>query len=362
MTLPTALLAGLLTLQAGGSMPPGLREHVEAGLKARQEGDFDAAIRAFERVAALAPELAAAHVNLGAAYLDAKRYSKAAESLRRALELSPDLPGARGMLGTALLAQGYANEAVPHLESGGLHGLLGVALLEAGRTPEAIGAFETAIAAGPDDPDILYYLGRAHDQLAKQLFDKLLAAHASSARARQLVGEAQRAAGNREAAEREYRAALEVRPGLPGVHFALGELRLESGDYQEAEREFRAEYEMRPGDAQAAYRLGSVLLNLGDTAQAVAMLRRANELRPDMPETMFELARGLTLSGQLPEAETLLIRVLEMEADTRLAESASFQLANLLRQQGRIEEADRELARYRKIRAARARPAGPTRQ
>src|SRR5919204_3922788 len=116
-----AVVVSLLAFQ----VTPELRQHVEAGLKAKAAGDFDTAIREFRRVAELAPDLAAAHVNLGAVYLEKKDYADAIPSLRRALELNPDLPGAHGMLGTALLALGYAAESVSHLEKAGADDLLG---------------------------------------------------------------------------------------------------------------------------------------------------------------------------------------------------------------------------------------------
>src|SRR5579862_5608910 len=106
-----AALVLLLALQA----TPELKQHVDAGLKAKSAGDLDAAIREFQRVVELAPNLAAAHVNLGAVYYEKKDYTHAIPPLRKALELNPDLPGAQGMLGVALLAQGYAAESIPHL-------------------------------------------------------------------------------------------------------------------------------------------------------------------------------------------------------------------------------------------------------
>src|ERR1051325_2543001 len=117
---------------------PELKQHVDAGLKAKNAGDLDTAISEFQRVAGLAPAMAAAHVNLGAVYLDKKDYSHAIPPLRRALELNPNLPGAEGMLGAALLAQGYAAQSIAHLEKAGAEDLLGVALLETGRTRDAL--------------------------------------------------------------------------------------------------------------------------------------------------------------------------------------------------------------------------------
>src|SRR5262245_21988228 len=97
-------------------MTPELNQRVEAGLRAKRAGDLDAAIREFKRVVELAPNLAAAHVNLGALYFEKKDYDNAILSLRKALELNADLPGAHSMLGVALLARGYASQAIPHLE------------------------------------------------------------------------------------------------------------------------------------------------------------------------------------------------------------------------------------------------------
>ena len=67
MITPAAVIL-LFALQAA----PGLKQHVEAGLKAKNAGDLDTAIREFQRVVEIAPEMAAAHVNLGAVYLDRK--------------------------------------------------------------------------------------------------------------------------------------------------------------------------------------------------------------------------------------------------------------------------------------------------
>lgn len=354
------VLVGWLALQAGAAPSSEIRRHVEAGLNAKRAGDLDTAAREFERVVALAPDLAAAHVNLGAVYSDKKDYAKAIPPLRRALELAPALPGAHGMLGIALLAQGYATEAVQHLEQGHMDDLLGVALLEAGRPAEALARLDRALEKRPDDPDLLYYIGQAHTQLSRQVLDRLLAQHQDSARGHQITAEMQAAAGNRNAAEREYRAALALRPELRGVHLALGELYLGAGDYEHAEREFRAESALAPGDARAAYRLGSVLLNQGNTADALLYLKRANELRPDMPETLLELAKAYALAGELVPAEKLLRRLLELEDSSPLAESAHFQLAQLLRKQGKTTDAAREMSRFQELRSVRSKAASST--
>ena len=332
---------------------PELRQHIAAGIKAKSGGDLDTAIREFQRVVELAPNLAAAHVNLGAVYLQKKDYANSIPPLRRALELNADLPGAHAMLGTALLAQGYARDSIPHLENGQADDLLGVALLESGRARDAVDRLEAALQKRPNDPDLLYYLAQAHAQLSKQVFEGLRGNNPDSPRTHQVLAEAQAAAGNRAAAEEHFRTALSMRPDLRGVHHALGELFLESGDYERAESEFRAEAQLAPGSAATAYKLGLVLANLGRTAEAVAQLKRADALQPEMPETLLELGKTLNASGDAISAEGYLRRVLALEQHSRIAESAHFELAQVYRKLGCPADAERETQAFQELRAKR---------
>lgn len=214
----------LVAISVGLQVTPELTQHVNAGLAAKQAGDLRTAIVEFKKVVELAPGMAAAHVNLGAVYFAQKDYGLAVVALRKALALNGNLPGAEGMLGAALLAQGFVAEAIAHLEKGQVEDLLGVALLEAGRERESVDRLEAALVKRPEDADLLYYLSQAHGRLARQVGERLTGQFASSARAKQMLGEAYAAAGNREAAIEEYGAAHGLRLELLGVHLALGEL------------------------------------------------------------------------------------------------------------------------------------------
>jgi Flp pilus assembly protein TadD len=79
------MIAGLLLLLSF-QVSPEAAQHINAGMKAKAAGDLDTAIREFRRVAELAPTLAAAHVNLGAAYL-ARHTITAPRSLLFAVQL-----------------------------------------------------------------------------------------------------------------------------------------------------------------------------------------------------------------------------------------------------------------------------------
>ena len=350
MILLLHLLAFAQVFGFAQAVAPDLRQHVEAGLKARAAGDLDAAAREFLRVADLAPDLAAAHVNLGAVYFQMKDYGRAIPPLRRALELNRDLPGAHQMLGTALLAHGAAAESIPHLAKAQANDLLGIALLEAGRTREAVEHLEAALLQRPNDPDLLYYLSHAHGDLSKNLFDRLRSQAGGTARGEQMMGEAAAAAGQWAQAEKYFRAALSVRPDLRGVHLAIGELHLASGDYAKAETEFLAETRLAPASAVAAYKFGLVLSNRGEAAKAVVELERANRLRPGMSETLLALGTALAVTGNLPGAENALRQVLKLESASALAEAAHLQLSQLYRRMGRVADADRELEALKGLR------------
>jgi tetratricopeptide (TPR) repeat protein len=344
------MIAAVLSLWLAFQVTPELKHHVEAGLAAKRAGQFDIAIREFRRVVELAPGLAAAHVNLGAVYCDNKDYEKAIPPLRKALEIDQNLPGAHEMLGLALLAQGYAAESVPHLEKARSDALLGVAFLESGRVRDAVDKLESALQKQPGDADLLYYLGQAHAQLSKQVFEVLSKKNPDSPRTHQLLGEAAVAAGNREAAEKHLGAALELRSDLRGVHFALGELYVASGNYERAEQEFRQESRLNPGSAATAYKLGVVLMNRGDVQAAVTELKRADALQPGMPEALLELGKANAATGDLASAEKLLRQVLEQEDASTLAEAAHFHLSQIYRKLGRATDADREMKRFQEIR------------
>ena len=343
------VMALVLLLQA----PVELKQRVDAGLKAKAAGDLNTAIREFQRVVELAPNLPAAYVNLGAVYFQKKDYGNAVQPLRKAVELNPGLPGAKAMLGAALLAQGYAMESIPYLRASQSDDLLGVALLETGSERDAVDKLEAALLKRPDDPDLLYYLSRAHERLAKLVGGKLVSGQPDSARAHQLLGEARAASGDPKAAERDFRAALAIRADLRAVHFALGELYLSSGDYESAEREFREEARLAPGSAPAGFKLGVVLLNRGQVREAIAELTRADSLHPDMVETLLELAKAAAASGDLPAAETFLRRVITREPSSTAAGTAHYQLAQIYRQLGRSADAERETKLFQQARKSR---------
>ncbi len=323
-------------------------QHAQTGIEAQKQGRLDAAIAEFRTVTELEPKLAAAFVNLGAVYLEKRDYGAAIPPLRRALELNPSLIGADQMLGYALLAQGYAAEAIPHLERAHDQEALGIAQLETGKLSEAIVNLQSAADKHPNDPDVLYYLGRACGLMSQQTFDALASAYPGSARAHQAAGESYWALRRVPEAEKEYHEALRLRPDTAGVHLALGEVYLGASELTKAELEFRAEEQLRPGSAESAYRLGGALLQEGKVGEARAQLERADGLKPGMPETLYSLGKAALLDGDTIAAEKAWTQVIAIEEGSPMAGQAHFALASLYRKQGKAAQAEHEMQQFRK--------------
>ena len=328
---------------------PQAAEHMQAGIAADKQHQFDVAIREFKKTTELDPSFADGFISLGQAYMENGDYASAIPPLKQALELNSGSLPAHQLLGYSLLSQGFATEAIPHLERAPDKTALGIAEIQAGQLAQAVANLQTALAAHPNDPDVLYYLGRASGLLAKQSIDTLLAAYPDSPRAHQAMAENYYVLRRMQDAEKEYRDALRLRPGLPEAHLALGEVYAGAFQWEKAEEQFRLQTKLQPGNAEAAYRLGEALLEQGKAHEARAELLRSDRLMPDMPETLYALGKAASLDGDGAAAEKAWNKLLSIENQSPLAAQAHFGLAGLYRKQGKTAEAKHEMQEFEKL-------------
>ncbi len=351
MILSMLLAFGLA--QTAHTLSPEAVEHVKAGMAAQQAGRMSDAIAEFKKVVELEPALPAAYVNLGAAYLQDHQYAQAITPLQKSVDLNPELVGAQQMLGYALLQQGYVKESIPHLERAHVDDLLGIAETRAGRLQEAITHLTAALGKRPNDPELLYYLGRASGLLSKEAMDTLETAFPESARSHEALGEGYAALRQVPEAQKEFAEAIRLEPKALGVHLALGQLYATSSQWPKAEQEFRAESELQPGDAETAYLLGNSLLQQGKMKEAIAELERSSKLRPDMPETLYALGKARSLTADPTGAESAWTKVVSIEKTGSLAAQAHFGLASLYRKMGKASEAAKEMQEYQRLQGSK---------
>jgi tetratricopeptide (TPR) repeat protein len=341
---------------------PEAAEHMQAGIAADKQRQFDVAIAEFRKVTELDPAYVDGFISLGQAYMEKREFASAMAPLKHAVELDKDSAPAHQLLGYALLVQGYAAEAIPHLERAQEKTALGIAQIQTGQLPEAVANLQAALAARPNDPDLLYYLGRASGLLSKQSIDTLLAAYPDSPRAHQAMGENYFVLRNMPDAEKEYRDALRQRPDIPEVHLELGEVYAGAFQWPKAEEEFRAQVKLQPGNAEAVYRLGAALLEQGKVHEARTELSRADKLMPDMPETLYSLGKAASLEGDAAAAEKEWTKLLSIEKETSLAAQAHFGLASLYRKQGKMAAAQHEMQEFQRLQTGSNPPSAPAKE
>ena len=266
------------------------------------------------------------------AYINALafRYSKAAQ---------PDLPqleaAYRGAM--AKLVQRYTDD----LDAAALYA-------------ESIMNLQAALEKRPNDPDLLYYQGRAGGLLSKQAIDTLLAAYPRSARACQALAENYFVLRQMPDAEKQYQQALQLRPDTPNLHLELGQVYAMTSRWPQAEQQFRAEVKLQPGNAEAEYRLGEALLQQGKSRESRTELERADRLQPQMPETLYAIGKAAALDGDAAASEKAWISLLSIEKEGSLAAQAHFGLAGLYRKQGKTAEAEQQMREFQKLQAASA--------
>jgi tetratricopeptide (TPR) repeat protein len=226
---------------------------------------------------------------------------------------------------------------------------LAIAQIETGQYERAISNLSAALINRPNDPDLLYYLGRAGGLLSKRAIDTLTEAYPDSARSHQAMAENYYVLRQMPQAETEFREALRQRPDIPRLHLELGLVYAGASQWDKAEAEFRAECNLQPGNAEASYRLGNALLQQGKAREAKEELERADRLRPDMPETLYSLGKAASLNDDAALAEKAWRQVIAIEKQTTLAAQAHFGLAGVYRKLGNHAKAESELQEFRKL-------------
>jgi len=129
-------------------------EHLELGVAYERSGEFEMAIREYERALRKDREFFQARVNLGNAWLAKKEYGKAEEEYRKALEVRPGDPVATNNLAWAAIFSGERREEAaasmeavlsrPGNRTATLLDTLGVLRMRLGRAATAEEAFAEA--------------------------------------------------------------------------------------------------------------------------------------------------------------------------------------------------------------------------
>ena len=273
------VLAALLFFQTAGPAAD--------GLKALDEGRYDAAAQSFTKAIEADPSDYTAHFNLALAYSFLNRDTEGIAEYRKTLDLKPGLYQAQLNAGILLLRQKKAAEALPLLDAAATQKpaefrprfYLAEAQLAIGDAMKAEQSYRAALDLDP----------------------KSAGAHLGLARA--LAGE------NRLAdAAPQFRQAAELDPQYHDSLLELASLYEKDKKYDDA----IAIYRQFPGDAAAQEHLGALLLQARQYADAIPRLEQVYQQSPT-PANRAALAAAYIFNSQAPKALPLLDKAVSDE-------------------------------------------------
>ena len=202
----------------------------------------------------------------------------------------------------------------------------------------------------PGDPSARYELVVVRRQVAMAQIAHLLAVAPDSYHVHQLLGQLYVDRGEDEKALAEYLAVAAARPNLPDVHFWLGHLYWKHGDADHAYAELTRQLEIDPGHPEANGEMGAVLVAKDRTAEAIPHLELAIRSKPDLWPAYQQLGQAYATQKNYARAEEILRLDLAHDPDG----GVHYQLAQVLRAEGKSAEAAKLFAQVRAIKTERS--------
>ncbi len=296
---------------------------------AQREGDDTLAIRDYQELLKLHPDVVEARANLGAVFAHRGKYSDAIREYRVALQQAPSKPGIRLNLALAFYKMGdwasageqfeIVNKAQP--DDARIAALLSDCYLRLGQNDRAIAVLLPLEKTRADSLEIAWALGSAliHAGRLKEglpLIEKV-AHEGNSGEAYLLAGNTALQLNEFELARMDAEGAALLKPDLPGLSTLKGRALEYLGDEQGAVDALEKAVKANPDDFDAQLTLGAILNTRRDLAGARSHLERAAQLRPSSSAAWFELARLERTDGHFAAAITCFEKVVRADPKWR---------------------------------------------
>jgi len=227
------------------------------------------AIKSYEEVIALKPNLADAHYCLGDTFLGLGKFDDAIKNYEIALSIKPELTEA--------------------------HNNLGIAFKELGKLDNALKCYQMALNINPNYAEALLNIGLIHHKQGQ--FDKSIQC---------------------------YLKTLIIRPDYAEAHNNLGNALMDLGQLVEAVKNYKIAISINPNYAQAYNNLATALNMLGHQTDADKNYKTAISIKPDYASAYANYAELLTDLKQFNEALT------NYKYATELNPNIDFALGNFL--------------------------------
>ncbi len=313
-----------------------------------QQGLTAEAEQIWDSIAKADPRDAEPLAHLGLLEARQEHYEAAINYYRRAMAIDSDLPGLQINFGLALFKvaqfpgaiEAFSAEIRKHPGDLRLTILLGMA--HYGMKDYLVAIPYLQRATERDTQSIPLRMALAHScmgskqyQCVLDVHEQILALKGESAEADMLAAQAFDQMGNNVAAEKQLRAAVQINPKEPNVHFGLGYLLWKQSRWSDAAQEFQLELDNNPEHQISRIYLADVWVRQGEFARAQPALE--DLVSPDQSEPLVHRDLGIIYAnaGRYDDAMRefrLAIKIDPDNAETHL------EVAKLIRLTGKKDE------------------------
>ncbi|MBI5374581.1 MAG: tetratricopeptide repeat protein [Candidatus Schekmanbacteria bacterium] len=163
------------------------------------------------------------------------------------------------------------------------------------------------------------YMMTGEKKKSLEILDMLLSQDGSDSYALYLKGLLYHMDGDYENAEKNYKAALRINPGLLSAKSNLGAVYIGLGRLDEAMDETRAVIKTDPDDVEAHNNLGTIYQKKGDTAQALREFNLALKINPSYVPAYINLGLVYISTGEKEKAAAELKKAIAIDPGNKNA-------------------------------------------
>lgn len=298
----------------------------------------------------------------GTAEAKQQLYDDALHRFQEAEKWDASAPGLMQNLGTAAFRAGKYSESARALErvvasnpqEGNSRLMLAMSQFSLERFPDAAKNFSLAGDVAMEDARTAYAwaysLVRTNQPRQANAIAEILETWSLPQDVQLLVCKLYTASESFELAIPCLKKLIQNSPTMPDAHYELGATLIRLDRPAEALPELRAELAINPKDVDAQYDLAYALLETSERKEAVGLLHSVLEADPNYAQAQYQLGKVLLEDGETGGA----IEHLEIAARLNARDDfVHYQLQVAYRRAGRIEDANRELQKYKKLKATK---------